>query len=131
MDALSKYIEEKKRLNFRCLKSRVETEKRFLRCTGGRCLFGFVRVTAVPSSGFSFQSLAKWPSENYDGAILTGVLDILLPAGTQPILGLSVTVNEIKWHEIDSCYFGYYEAAKAAAQDIIGEGNLEVVVSNG
>lgn len=73
----------------------------------------------APSECFNFESLAKWPSiDNYDDAVLEAVLDVFLTS-SNPFLGIAVALTSIEWHEIDSCYLGYYLAAKAVAESII------------
>lgn len=122
------YIESKKVLGWRGINVPIAVEEKFVKVTGPRALFGWVKLSARPADSFSYLSKVKWPSENYDQAIFLGLFDVLLSVDMYPIFGLSVEVEEIKWHDIDSCYFGYYQAARKAALEIVKIENVNFEV---
>ena len=121
---LDNYLDSKKALGWRGINAPITVEEKFVKVTGPRALFGWVKVSAQPADSFSYHSKVKWPSDNYDQAIFLGLFDVLLSRDMYPILGLSLEIEEIKWHEIDSCYFGYYQAARKAALEIVKSGNV-------
>jgi len=118
------YLESKKALGWRAINSPITVEEKFIKITGPRALFGWVKISAQPADSFSYISRAKWPSDSYDKAIFLGLFDVLVSQDMHPIFGLSIEVEEIKWHEIDSCYFGYYQAARKAALNIVKTENI-------
>jgi hypothetical protein len=67
----------------------------------------------VPAESFSFSSKAKWPtSDNYESDVLDGVLDALVGSGFYLCLGVSIILEEMGWHDVDSAPVAYYEAAR-------------------
>jgi hypothetical protein len=95
----------------------------FRRHTGPRYLFGQVTLSAVPAAEFSYESRVTWPANEqvhlYEDCVLDGILDVLLIGQTHPILSLAVTLEEMAWHEIDSCALAYGLAAQQAMRRII------------
>lgn len=104
---------------------RTITEK-YNRHTGPRFIYGELTLSAIPAPTFGFSSKVTWPSDedNYDVCVLEGIIDTLLCAGAPYILGATFVLEQIKWHEVDSCGNGYYHAARQATEKIIGKGEL-------
>jgi hypothetical protein len=88
-------------------------------------MYGKVVLSAKPAASFSFRSVASWPNESYENAVLRGILDILLAADFNSVLGVEFVLEEIDWHEVDSCEFGYYQAARMATEGILKNGGIE------
>ncbi|MBC7933479.1 MAG: hypothetical protein H7Z38_23200 [Rubrivivax sp.] len=88
-------------------------------------MYGKVVLSAKPAASFSFRPVAIWPSESYENAVLRGILDILLASDFNSVLGAEFVLEEIDWHEVDSCEFGYYQAARTATEEIIKNGGIE------
>jgi hypothetical protein len=91
---------------------------------GGRSIYASVTLSAQPSDTFSFHSTAAWPSEDYTSFVQDGILDAIFPT-IYPIFGVSVTLESIKWHEIDSCASAYQVAATEAMKKIL-DGNMDL-----
>jgi hypothetical protein len=87
-------------------------------------MYGKVVISATPAASFSFKSIAVWPSENYENAVLRGVLDVLLASDFNSVLGAEFLLEEIDWHDVDSCEFGYYQAARQATEEILKKGQV-------
>jgi hypothetical protein len=87
----------------------------------GHChfIYGKVVISATPADAFSFESEAVWPDANYDALVRRGITDVLEEAGLGASFGAAFTLEEIGWHEIDSCEAGYHRAAKQAAGEIL------------
>jgi hypothetical protein len=88
-------------------------------------MYGKVVLSARPAASFSFSSVAVWPDESYEQAVIRGILDILLAADFNSVLGVEFLLEEIDWHEMDSCEFGYYRAARNATEEILKNGGIE------
>jgi hypothetical protein len=103
----------------------------FRRNVGPRSLFGQVTLSAVPASEFSYSSRVTWPAgeqvQIYEDCVLDGILDVLLVQQAEPVLGIAVTLEEIAWHEIESCAFGYRMAAQQTMKLVLGAGGCEFV----
>jgi hypothetical protein len=102
---------------FKLKASRIETHETHTN-HGPRWSYGYVTLSAEPGDTFSFRSTARWESEDYTDFVLDGVLDAILPA-INPILGVSVALTEVRWHEIDSCAAAYQVAATQAMKRIL------------
>ncbi len=98
--------------------------EKYLRITGPRCLYGEIVLRAAPSQTFEFKSEVTWPypGDNYDNYVLEGILDTLLSDNLRYVLGASFVLEQIKWHEVDSCAIAYYHAARQATEKILGRG---------
>ena len=83
---------------------------------------GSVRLSASPAPSFSFRSVAAWPHESYESFVRSGVLDELAASGFGPEFGAEFVLEEVGWHDIDSCGVGYYNAAKQATAEILMKG---------
>ena len=92
----------------------------------GMChiMYGRVKISATPAPSFSFDSEASWPAESYEGAVRRGVIDGLAEAGMGSEFGAKFVLEEIDWHEVNSCESGYYHAAKQATGEILRLGNI-------
>lgn len=105
------------------LKSPVEVTEEYHVHTGGRSIHGKVRLLGEPNDTFYFTSLVTWPDkgheETYDKMVMHGVIDVLLTYTDTPILGVSIVLQEVGWHDVDSCAIGYYKAARKATEMII------------
>ena len=101
--------------------ARTVSEK-YDRCVGPRNIYGEIVLTATPSQVFQFESIVTWPERsNYDAYVLDGILDILLSNNLNYILGVSFVLGQIKYHEVNSCAMGYYQAARLATEKIISK----------
>ncbi len=105
------------------LKFAIEVHEVYRVHTGGRSIFGEVRIVAEPHDVFRFVSKVTWPDkgheETYNTMVMHGVIDVLFTYTDTPILGMSVVLKEIGWDDIDSCSIGYYRAARKAAEKIL------------
>jgi hypothetical protein len=84
--------------------------------------YGSVRISASPASSFSFRSVAAWPRESYESFVRNGVIDGLAAGGVGVDFGAEFVLEEVGWHDIDSCGVGYYHAAKQATEEILVKG---------
>ncbi len=87
-------------------------------------MYGKVVLFATSAASFSFKSIATWPNESYESAVLRGILDVLLASNFNSVLGVEFVLKEIDWHEVDSCEFGYYQAARKATEEILKKGGV-------
>jgi len=98
---------------------------------GPRWEYGKVAIQAEPSSDFRFTSKVIWPCAHfkmYEEMVLDGVLDVLICRSANPILGVSVTLLEIGWHEVNSAPMFYYFAARTAMQKILDKPEIVSIV---
>ncbi len=89
-----------------------------------RGLYGKVVVVGFPATNFEFKSKAIWINESYDKAVRKGILDELKNHGLDSNFGGRFVLQEIGWHEVDSCEVAYYEAARKATEEILFKSNL-------
>ena len=87
-------------------------------------VYGDVVISALPSSHFSFRSEAVWPAESCEHSVRKGILDALASAGLDSQFAAEFVLTEIRWHEIDSCESGYYNAAKLATAEILDNAGI-------
>ena len=93
---------------------------KFRKPLGARGYYADVTLSAQRADTFSFVSKAEWkPFENYDEAVLDGVLTILFSVKSTPILGGLFILEKVGWHEVDSCYEAFFQASKQATQEIL------------
>ena len=86
---------------------------------GARGEYAGVVLSAAPADRFCFVSDVTWPtSDNYDNWVLSGALDVLLCSGTNLPIGLTLTLESIEWHDVDSCAVAFYWATRAAVLEI-------------
>ena len=91
---------------------------KFVRALGLRGQFAVVDLRAEPAVAFGFRSVAKWPSPKYDYsvAVLDGMLDELFAADLgHGVAKVEFTLEEIEWHDIDSCAVAFYFAARSSS----------------
>ena len=123
MQHLYNWLERKIRGERRRLLQPARAVSEFRRHTGGRTVFGHVTLSATPATEFSYTSRVTWPAgervQLYEDCVLDGILDVIIVQHTFPVLGLAVTLEEISWHEIDSCALGYGMAARQAIERIL------------
>ncbi len=121
-DYLQKWFQWKSTRRFWYLKKPASATETFHVHTGPRFIFGQVTLVATPAEAFLFKSDVTWPErpDLHDDLVLYGILDILLSAAHEPILGVAVVLTAFGWHEIDSVPLGYYFAAKEATRTLIG-----------
>ncbi|HXT10655.1 MAG TPA: hypothetical protein VN873_03765 [Candidatus Angelobacter sp.] len=102
----------------------------FRRHTGPRYVFGQVTLSAVPAEGLGYSSRVTWPAgeqvQLYEDCVLEGILDAIILQPIEPVLGIAVTLEEIAWHEVDSCAGAYHMAAQQAMQQILSAGGREL-----
>jgi hypothetical protein len=87
--------------------------------------YGSVHLSASPALSFSFRSMATWPHESYESFVRSGVLDGLAASGFGPDFGAEFVLEEVGWHDIDSCGVGYYNAAKQATVEILMKSKVD------
>jgi hypothetical protein len=87
-------------------------------------VYGHVVLSAAPASSFSFKSVATWPKENYDDAVLRAIVDVLSASDFKSVVSAEFALQAITWHELGSCEFGYYQAAKQATEEILKKGSV-------
>ena len=92
---------------------------------------GDVVISAAPASGtFLFRSEVTWPAESCAHSVRKGIIAALTDAGFDSDFAAHFVLKEIRWHEIDSCEAGFYNAAKlAAAQILEGAGDSRLMLA--
>ena len=93
-----------------------------------RILCASVTLSAIPANKFSFVSRIQWPisaSARYEECVVDGILDALFaPRGQiSALLGVTVILEQIIWHEEEAVPGAFYMAAREATQKLI-EGNI-------
>lgn len=83
-------------------------------------VYGKVVISVTPASSFSFKSNVVWPREDYQDAVLKGVLEVLNRAGIAQ-LGAELVLEEIGWRDGEYCWDSYYQTGKKAAAEILQE----------
>jgi hypothetical protein len=69
----------------------------------------------LPSESFSFVSTVTWPTrDNYNEAVREAALDVLLSSGPYNAMGVSISLDAIEWHAVDSCEVAFYWATREA-----------------
>ena len=81
--------------------------------------YGEVVISASPAPSLSFRSEASWPAESYESRVRRGIIDALDSSGLGSDFGAEFVLEEVVWHDADSCGDGYYNAAKQAAEEIL------------
>jgi hypothetical protein len=64
-----------------------------------------------------------WPAGDdpllYEHHVFDGILDVLLTHHPDPVLGISVTLEEILWDDTGSCALAYGMAAREATRSLL------------
>lgn len=110
------------------IKAAKTVEVTYSRPLGPRGEFAKITLYAEPASEFSFSSEAQWPEnpEEFDGAVLEGILDETLATDLGPIIrNVAFTLKVIGWHEVDSNSRAFYHAARKAVVEITEKGNFK------
>lgn len=81
-------------------------------------VYGKIVISASPATSFSFKSTVVWPHENYDDAVLKGLLEALQLAGISGIEA-ELVLHEIDWRDEEYCWDSYHYAAKKAMNEIL------------
>ena len=81
-------------------------------------VYGKVVISAVPAPSFSFKSTASWPLNDYQDAVLKGILEVISDAGISE-LGAEIVLKEVGWRDEEYCWDSYYRAAKKATKEIL------------
>ena len=120
MEIYREWFEKKLSLNRKAnLKSETVSVK-FRKPLGARGYYANVTLSAREAETFSFVSKAEWKDfENYDEAVLDGILTILFSQKSTPILSGIFTLEVVGWHEVDSCYEAFFQAGKQATREIL------------
>lgn len=100
------------------VEDRVVVKETFRRAVGNE-LYGEVVLSVAPAAAFAFRSHAVWPGQNYDQAVLTGIVEVLGDAGVGRGLAAEFILQEIGSHRDVSHWDAYYEAAKQATVRIL------------
>ncbi len=137
MQHLYDWVDRKIRARRRRLRGSSRATGEFRRHTGGRTLFGQLTLSAIPATEFTYTSRVTWPVgeqvQLYEDCVLDGILDILMVQHEPPVLGMAITLEEISWHEVDSCALAYGMAARQAIERILsperGAPNYEFIDS--
>lgn len=58
---------------------------------------------------------------------MDGILEVLIVQQAEPVLGVAVPLEEIAWHEVDSCALAYRMAAQQTMKLVLGAGGNELV----
>lgn len=115
---LSRYINIKMEKEYASVNSSGSLQKKFLKYLGPRVIYGYLDIDYKPSREFIFNSEVEWPEESYEDAVIEGLLDVILDS-SRPLLGVEITLKDIKWHKIDSSYYGYQMAAREIAEELL------------
>lgn len=134
MQYLYDWVNRKIQARRRRLREAARASGEFRRHTGGRTVFGQLTLSAVPAAEFSYVSRVIWPSgeqaQIYEDCVVDGILDILM-VNYEPVLGMTVTLEEFQWEDIASCPLAYGMAAREAMEKIlspeIGAANYEYI----
>lgn len=115
-----KWIEQKIAETKHISLKETSVSSKFTKQLGGRGMFAEVTISARNSDEFSFISSADWTRfENYDKAVLDGILTALFAQRSEPFFGSAFTLESVVWHPVDSCYLAFFQAAKKATQEIL------------
>jgi len=58
---------------------------------------------------------------DYSTAVLDGILDEIFASGLGHVVAnVKFTLEEIEWHDVDSCAVAFYHAARGAVREILG-----------
>lgn len=63
---------------------------------------------------YEFTSIAEWSSDDCSHAVENGVIDGLRESGYDHNLGISVRLEAVEFHPVDSSEHSFYVAAKCA-----------------
>lgn len=96
---------------------------KFTRSLGPRGHFAVVQIRGEPAGDFAFQTRVTWPQSrmDYSTAVLDGILDELFASDLGYVVAkVHFTLEEIEWHDVDSCAVAFYHAARGAVREILG-----------
>ena len=131
MKQLQDWLDRKIGARRRRLRVPASATDSFHRHTGPRTLFGQVTLSAIPATEFSYSSRVTWPAgeqvQLYEDCVLDGILEVLIVQQAEPVLGVAVPLEEIAWHEVDSCALAYRMAAQQTMKLVLGAGGNELV----
>ncbi|MEM6805086.1 MAG: hypothetical protein AAF696_27065, partial [Bacteroidota bacterium] len=81
---------------------------------GGRFQSAEVSFFIQPAEEFIFTSNAKWEGENFESAVLEGIKDGFQDIGLDINKGISVELQEVVLHKVDSTWKSFYIASRIA-----------------
>jgi hypothetical protein len=123
MQAVYSWLERKLRAPRYRLREPFRASETYHGRIGLEEVFGQVTLSAKPARQFSFSSKVTWPVgeqyQAYEQSVLDGVLDVLLLEQTYPVVGVSVTLEEVVWNDLDSSALAYGLAARLAMRHIL------------
>src|SRR5688572_32787 len=121
LEPFTTWIHEKVSRRVWCLRAPVIVSRDHKRPLGARGQFAGVVLAARPAKRFDFVSRVVWPDrDNYESAVREAALDVLLCSGSYNATGVALSLEEIRWHDIDSCAVAFYHAARSAVSEIAG-----------
>lgn len=86
----------------------------YSRNVGPHSIHGGVTLAFTPAPEYSFASIVVWPSrDNYESAIRRGIEEALVRR-TGSLPPLRATLEEIAWHDVNSCEQGFEIAGRIA-----------------
>lgn len=121
VDLFQQWFEKKITREWRAIARPVTVTYKYTRQYGGRGEYAVVVLSAHSADEFSFSSKAVWKAEAYTEAVLDGLLSVLLSHRLSPILKGAFVLEEIGWHDIDSCQNAFYQAAKFGTRNLLKE----------
>jgi hypothetical protein len=88
----------------------------YSRHMGPRYVHGGVRLRFDSLRPYSFESRAQWPAtDNYEAQIRAVVESVLLER-CGALDRCQVVLEDIMWHDVDSCAVGFEKAARVATE---------------
>lgn len=81
-------------------------------------VYGKIVISVNPAASFSFRSKVVWPHENYDNAVLKGLLEGMQLAGIA-VVKAEFVLQDIDWREGECCWDSYHHAAKKAVNELL------------
>ena len=119
-DQYREWFEKKLAQNRNAKLKPATVSAKFAKQFGARGYYADVTISAQEAEAFSFVSKVKWENfDNYDEAVIDGILIILFSQKSIPILSGAFTLEKVHWNEVDSCYEAFFQAAKLATQEIL------------
>ena len=102
-------------LEMKQFRGAIQVSFRYHKHLGPRGEMAGVSLGLGSNDTYRFTSQARWPEDDYTSAVERGVRDGLREAGFDPDLGVSVRLEAVEYHPIDSDERAFYFAAKSAA----------------
>jgi hypothetical protein len=101
------------------LRGMMTVDHEYNRVVGPRSIYAKVSLSISPNDVFAFESMARWPDENYDRFVLDGILDALFGWDYKPPVAARFVLQEVGWHPVNSAPIAYYRAAKIIVRSML------------